>query len=213
MEKFRFYKNNKIQFVSTEEMARLFRVIRNEKPYRNSKHFRLIHKKNLAMFNLAYFLGLRASEVGLLTIDDYDPNLRQIYVTALKGSVSQVQRIDGIRARHIDVYLKDRGLRYLNPHDPLFPSTNNKHIGVTRMGLSLMMKKYAKKARWPKEKRHFHTLRHTIAIHLLESELDLKEVQHRLRHANINSTIKYFYFTDIQEKNSFRKITRSKYIA
>lgn len=213
MRDYRNYKNDKILFVSTEETNRLFRAIKNDKPYGDSKFWRVMHKRNIAMFNLIYFLGLRASEVGLLTIDDYDPDLRQVYVTSLKGSVSQTLRIDGTRAKYIDEYLKIRGKRYLMPHDPLFPSRDKNSNGISRTGVLLLMKKFAKKARWPKEKRKVHTLRHSIAIHLLESGLDLKEVQFRLRHATLKSTLIYFHFTSVQEKHAFQKITRSKYIA
>ena len=51
------------------------------------------------------------------------------------------------------------------------------------------MQKYSKLADIPKEKRQFHSLRHSVAVHLLDAGADVAFVQDRLGHANIQNTM------------------------
>jgi len=63
-----------IKYLTQEEVSRLFSKIHD--------------KRDRAMFNVVYKYGLRASEVGLLKIDDVDLERRRIRVYRLKGGVS-----------------------------------------------------------------------------------------------------------------------------
>jgi integrase len=64
-----------IRFLTLEELARLFAVVRAS-------------PRNRALFLIAYRHGLRASEVGLLRTDDLDFRALRIMVHRLKGSHS-----------------------------------------------------------------------------------------------------------------------------
>jgi site-specific recombinase XerD len=65
----------------------------------------------------------------------------------------------------------------------LFISTRG--IPLERRSYWDLMQKYGKVAAIPKPKRRFHTLRHAIAVHLLDAGADVAFVQVRLGHANI----------------------------
>src|SRR6266852_9467282 len=67
-------KRKEIKFLTEDELARLFSVIH---PVRDR-----------AIFQLAYRAGLRASEVGLLQLRDYDPKADRIFIHRLKGTNS-----------------------------------------------------------------------------------------------------------------------------
>jgi integrase/recombinase XerD len=71
----------------------------------------------------------------------------------------------------------------------LFPS--NRILPISRAQLDVLMKQYGELAAIPKEKRHFHVLKHSIATHLLEARADLRFVQDWLGHADIESTVVY----------------------
>src|SRR2546426_2477584 len=67
-------KRKEIQHLTEDELARLFSVIHSV--------------RDRAMFQLAYRAGLRASEIGLLQMRDYDAKADKIFVHRLKGSNS-----------------------------------------------------------------------------------------------------------------------------
>ena len=67
-------KRNGTKHLTEDELARLFSVIQSV--------------RDRALFQLAYRAGLRASEIGLLQMRDYDAKADKIFVHRLKGSNS-----------------------------------------------------------------------------------------------------------------------------
>ena len=70
--------------------------------------------------------------------------------------------------------------------------------------LHYLMKHYGEMARLAEEKRHFHTLRHSIATHLLDAGQDLRFVQDWLGHTNIQNTVIYTYLSSALRKQKAR---------
>jgi type 1 fimbriae regulatory protein FimB len=161
----------KIKFLSFDELRRLLAVIER--------------KRDKALFLVAYRHGLRASEVGKLRRDDLDLKRMQITLSRLKGSLGGVHPMQPDEVRLLKAYLKSRE----DDSAILFPS--NRFLPISRAQLDVLMKQYGELARIPKEKRHFHVLKHSIATHLLEAGADLSFVQDWLGHADIESTVVY----------------------
>ena len=67
---------------------------------------------------------------------------------------------------------------------------NHRGVRLTRQGFWLILKNYARKAGLSEDITP-QTLRHSIAIHLLNNNADLKSVQELLGHANITTTQVY----------------------
>jgi integrase/recombinase XerD len=169
-------------------------------------------KRDAAIFHVAYFLGLRASEVGLLVLDDYNDVAGQIYVTRLKGSISRAKRLDDKRKKMVRRYLKTRH-DLQDPYVPLFLSRQGGK-GVGRKMLHLLIRKYGKMARISEDRRHFHVLRHSIGIHTAEAGFDLKESQWVLDHKSITNTQIYHTFTTRQQDTFYAKMkTRVGYFS
>ena len=67
---------------------------------------------------------------------------------------------------------------------------------MTRFGIRLILRKHlreaAKRAPSLKHKRlHPHSVRHSTAVHLLRSGVDLSTIAHWLGHVSVNTTNKY----------------------
>jgi type 1 fimbriae regulatory protein FimB len=161
----------KIKFLSFDELRRLLAAIER--------------KRDKALFLIAYRHGLRASEVGKLRRDDLDLKRMQITLSRLKGSLGGVHPMQADEVRLLKAYLKSRE----DDSAILFPS--NRFLPISRAQLDVLMKQYGGFAGIPKEKRHFHVLKHSIATHLLEVGADLRFVQNWLGHADIESTVVY----------------------
>ena len=158
-------------FLREEEIDRLFSVI---DPTRDR-----------AIFRLAYHAGLRASEIGMLQIRDYDAKADKIFVHRLKGSNSGEHHLVREEARALRAWLKVRG----SFPGPIFLSKQKRPIDRTT--LHLLMKKYGAAAGIPAKLRHFHVLKHCCATHLLSKGFGVERVQDWIGHANIRSTMEY----------------------
>lgn len=160
-----------IKFLTTDETKRLFSVIKD--------------RRDKAIFLLAYRHGLRASEVGLLQTGDLDFKKLRMMVHRLKGSLAGEHPLQPDEVKAIRSHLRHR--KFDSPI--LFPS--RRRLPISRYMLDDLMKQYGELAGIPKEKRHFHVLKHTIATHLLDAGAELRFVQDWLGHANIQNTVIY----------------------
>jgi len=120
-------------------------------------------KRDKAIFLTAYRHGLRASEIGLLQIQDLDFERQRIMIHRLKGSHSGVHPLQPDEARILKSYLKTRG----SQSPTLFVS--NRNLPISRKTLDVQIKSYGRKAKLPEDKCHFHVLKHSIATHLLDT--------------------------------------------
>ena len=197
------YEGETIKYLTSNEKEALFHVIEND----TSLH----SIRNRAIFFLAEYCGLRASEVGKLRISDFDIQKKEIYVRRLKGSKNNTLRI-------LDAYVYDALLEYISlrksntiSSDLMFIS--QKGNPISRKTIDDIMKKYCSLAGIPKDKSHFHVLKHTRTITLAELGLDTKEVQNWIGHKSVRNTEIYLQFTSRQQETLYQKyefLKRSK---
>ena len=135
-------KTETIAFLTQDESARLFHELGD-------------HKRNKAMFLVAYRHGLRASEVGLLQTSDVDFRKLRIMLHRLKGSYSGEHPLQPDEAKALKAHLRSR------THDSPVLFTSNRGDPISRRTLDWLMKTYAARANIPPLKRHFHVLKHS----------------------------------------------------
>jgi type 1 fimbriae regulatory protein FimB len=164
-----------IHFLTQDELRRLFKVIRS--------------KRDKAIFLVAYRHGLRASEIGLLQRADVDAKQGRISIHRLKGSISGIYPMQPDVLKAVRSYLRTRAdeLPYL--------FVSNRGVPISRFMLHHLMQTYGEVTGLPIEKRKFHSLKHSIATHLLDAGGDLAFVKDWLGHANIQNTTIYARLT------------------
>lgn len=176
-----------IKFLTQDETSRLFSTIRD--------------KRDRAIFLIAYRHGLRASEVGLLQVNDLDFKKLRVMVHRLKGSHSGEHPLQPDEARILKSYLRSR-----QRESPIL-FTSRLGYGISRRTLDWLMKRYSTKAKLPADKKHFHCLKHSIATHLLEASAgDLRFVQDWLGHSNIQNTVVYTFLTAGAREQKARQV-------
>jgi site-specific recombinase XerD len=125
----------------------------------------------LSIFLLAYRHGLRASEVGMLRTANLDLKQYRLRIHRFKNSLAGLHPLQPDELKAIKAYLKKRDGNTL----ALFLSRNATLISCRR--LDEPMKHCGQRAEIPESKRHFHVLKHSIAMPLLDAGADLRFVQ------------------------------------
>lgn len=142
--------------------------------------------RDTALLTILYATGMRVTEVVSLQMDDIDLSGKTLYCPGKDGEVRQLP-FDKSTQKVLETYLEEGRPHLLkNKHEQaLF--LNHRGQQLTRQGLWLIIKAYAKEADLDVPVTP-HTLRHSFAAHRLQRGTDLQEVQHLLGHANISTT-------------------------
>ena len=156
-----------------------------------------IHQNNgcrdLALLSFMFNTGARVSEVIAVQIADLQ----------LTAPCSVLLRGKGKKERTCPIWTETAILlqRLIEQHDlppskaaPVF--RNDRGTRLSRFGVRLILNKHVARAsaRRPslKHKRlHPHSIRHSNALHLLRSGVDLSTIAHWLGHVSVNTTNKY----------------------
>jgi type 1 fimbriae regulatory protein FimB len=156
--------------------------------------------RDWTMILLAYRHGFRATEVCGLRLSDIDLKDGYISVQRLKGSLKTTQPLYPHRGVPLlnEVAALRRWLqqRPVDGSDYLF--TSQKGGRLDRTQFVRLFQRYAVIAGLATEKRHPHTLKHSLASHLVAGNVNLALVKQALGHRSINSTMKYVGTTDSQ---------------
>jgi integrase/recombinase XerD len=141
--------------------------------------------RDKAMLELLYATGIRVSELIAINISDisitesnitcnFNGRIRVLPVGKL-AILALTTYIDGARAHLV----KDEN------ENALFVNLNGSRI--TRQGFWKIIKHYKNQAKITKDITP-HTLRHSVAAHLLQNGADMKSIQQFLGHSDISST-------------------------
>jgi integrase/recombinase XerD len=76
-----------------------------------------------------------------------------------------------------------------------------------------LFRRYAEAADLPADRRHPHVLRHSIAVHWMNTRFDIADVMKHLGHRDIKSTQRYAAVTDLRMEENYRRAGASKEIA
>jgi site-specific recombinase XerD len=177
-----------MEYLSPDELLLVLRVARSRSP------------RDWAMILLAYRHGLRASEVCSLRVTDISIKDSSLSIRRLKGSLHTIQPL----YRHKGQPLLDEVAALRNwLHER--QSDGSDFLFLSQKGGSLHRSQFfrifrlcAVAAGLPPTKRHPHILKHSLATHLVASNVNLALVGHCLGHRAIGSTMKYVGVSDSQ---------------
>jgi integrase/recombinase XerD len=144
-----------------------------------------LYARDVAILELLYASGLRATELCELTLRDL--NLQVGFVRVLgKGSKERIVPVGGAAVEAIGRYLAEcRPKIDRLKSDRLFVSRTGKPM--ERIGLWYLVEKYGRQSGLLKSISP-HTLRHCFATHLIGGGADLRVVQELLGHSDISTT-------------------------
>lgn len=184
-----------IKYLPKKDIERLLHAV---KPY---------SIRDYTILLIAYNHGLRASEIGLLKLSDYKQVEKRLYITRVKGGISNSYLVSDEGAKALKLWMGIRG----NSPGPLFVSrrtiiSETTEVGISRKQLDNIFKNYSRKIGIDKDKQHFHVLRHSIAVEMVDKGIPLVQIKDWLGHRNINSTIVYANVSDKTRDETARMI-------
>ena len=146
--------------------------------------------RDTAILEMLYATGMRVSEIASVSLDDLDLQAGTVRCLG-KGSKERMMPLYAEATKAVLVYL-DRGRSRLLGANKAERTVflNPRGEGLTRQGLWLIIKGYAKQLGL-EDRVTPHTLRHSFATHMLNGGAGLREVQRLLGHANISTTQVY----------------------
>jgi integrase len=188
--------SRQLAYLTKEEVERLFAAIPRER------------SRDRLLFDLIYRHGLRRREAAAIRREHLSEG--RIWIGRAKGGVSGEYRIHPTTTRLIWSYLNDRG------------GDGNPYLLVGRQGalrpissslIYQLFRRYAELADLPRDRRHPHVLRHSIAVHLMNAGWDAADVQDWLGHRDIASTMIYAAVTNKRREAKYEEALLSEEIA
>lgn len=173
-----------MEFLTPEELLGVLKIARK------------YSTRDWLMILIGYKHGLRREEICQIRLGDIQHN--SLSVERLKGSKRTVQPLTPHRGnplldevRGLKAWLAERPK---DSGDALFPS--EKGSCMTGRRFAQIFQKYCALAGVSAAKSNPHTLKHSLANHMIRAGQDVAYVQQFLGHSQISSTLKYVSLTD-----------------
>jgi site-specific recombinase XerD len=160
--------------------------------------------RDRALFATIYHYGLRVSEATLLQVEDVDLARGRIVIRRLKSGHGGEKPLFSDTAHLLKAYLDVR----LPTGSALFTGRQGT---LKRQRIQQLFRQYAQQANLDNGFT-VHSLRHSIATHLLEAGQGIEYVQDHLGHVNIQNTLIYAKLTDRRREAIFRQLEESEEI-
>ncbi len=186
-----------IKYLTKRELRKMFKTI--EKDKERSK----LWLRDITLFQIAYYCWLRISELSLLKLEHYNKQTGVLYVSRLKGSNNSAITLDKKRRYYLDKYIREY---HKKSHTNSFLFQTRTWECMKKPAIEFLVEKYRTKAHIPHF--HFHMLKHSIAVHLLELWVSIFELKNYLGHKSINSTMVYSSFSPSMNQKVFETIEK-----
>jgi site-specific recombinase XerD len=164
------------EILSLDEIQRLTNIIK--------------YQKHKAVFALLYSCGIRVSELINLKPADIDSNRMEVHIRNGKGGKDRKVALFPNTLERLRIYYKT-----FKPKEYLF----NGQKGLPQYSgssIQQFLKKYCFMAGITKNI-HPHSLRHSYAVHLLESGVSIRKIQELLGHSRITTTERYTHVANL----------------
>jgi len=190
--------------LTLQEISSLYEVTYMQKWFARAEtkeYQKAIQQRDRAMLGVYYGCGLRKSEGTSLTVSDILTERKLIFVRKGKGCKERYVPVTDGNLQHITEYIQD-GRNYLLARS----GTGTDAYFINQFGgscsdqaLSARLDRLVKNSDSPglqSKRPSLHTLRHSIATHLLQSGMEIEMIQKFLGHASLESTQIYTHLAN-----------------
>jgi integrase len=149
---------------------------------------------------MAYHYGLRVKEITLLNRTDVKFQENKIRIKRVKGGVSGEKPLRKDTKRLLKRYFRER----IDQHEALFIGKQGR---LKKRRIQQLFSIYVEKAGLSGYS--VHSLRHSIAVHILDAGEPIEFVQDHLGHKNVQNTQIYSKISDRKRKEVFERLQES----
>jgi integrase/recombinase XerD len=202
--------NSEVTDILTQtEIKQLFEI--TNLPYEQKKndkgivYYEAMQMRDRAMLTVFYSCGMRRNEVVHLDINDIVFEKRALHVRKGKGYKERMVPVTKQSLQHLENYLYDGRPYFCNDKNEAFLVTHSgKRLGGQQMLLRLnTLIQLTGNAALQQKDIHLHTLRHSIATHLLQNGMKLERIKEFLGHSSLESTQIYTHFLETENDNDY----------
>ena len=190
---------NKIEVLTQKEIKSLFEAT---ELLTTRADFEVLQARDKAIIAILYFCGLRRSEATGLNFEDVNLDTLTVHVKQGKGYKERLVPIHKNNVKYLENYMFDSRIQLTkDSHEKAFFISMRK----TRMsGQSMLlrlkqMQELTDNLTLRTKNLTLHTLRHSIATHLLQNGMDLEQISRFLGHSSLESTQIYTHLIDKEE--------------
>ena len=202
--------NAEISDILTQaEIKQIFEV--TNQPYEQKKgdkgifYYEAMQLRDKAMLTAFYGCGLRRNEVYHLDIRDIIFEKQILHVRKGKGYKERMIPVTKQSLLHLQNYLYDARPYFCNDKNEAFLVTQSgKRLDGQMMLIRLkQLIQFTGNAELMQKDIHLHTLRHSIATHLLQNGMKLERIKEFLGHSSLESTQIYTHFLETENQNDY----------
>ncbi len=202
--------DHKIKSIITqEEIQQLYKATENYRQEIQRKNnpglYEALALRDKAMLTVLYGCGLRRNEAVHLDISDLQPEKKYLHVRKGKNYKERLVPLNAKGLNYLQDYLYDGRPRFTRNEkaEAFFISERGKRI----CGQSLLMRvkilvQRTENTELEEKEIGLHTLRHSIATHLLEAGMKLESIAKFLGHSSLESTQIYTHLLENENKAS-----------
>jgi len=186
--------------LTQEEIKQLYKITELQyEPRKNDKgivYYEAMQMRDRAMLAVFYGCGLRRNETVHLDINDINFDKSILHVRKGKGYKERFVPVTANGVQHLQNYLYDARPYFCNDkNEAFFVTYSGKRLGGQQMLLRLnTLIQLTGNAALIQKEIHLHTLRHSIATHLLQNGMKLERIKEFLGHSSLESTQIYTHF-------------------
>lgn len=182
-------KKTGLKFLNEDELERFFKTVDKSK-----------NRRDLFMFRLILFLGLRVSECSQIKLEDLNLESHQLSIDGMKNGRLRTYDLNGRLCEKLNAYLKKRNKKADRKNPYLFPHPKRWDEPISAQVVKYAFKRYAKLANL--NGHSVHGLRHSCGIMHARNGKSAIEISRWLRHRTIQSTECYFEQVQFEKQDA-----------
>lgn len=192
------YQTQTATTLSTDEIKTLFNATERERKHPKQE---ALNARDRAMLVVYYSCGLRRNEGVNLRIDDINFDTNLLHVRKGKNYTQRFVPFNKTNAAYLQEYIYDHRPQLIKSktENALFISTLHKPMQKDALYKSLKkLQTHSEDIHLKQKDIGLHTLRHSIATHLLQAGMSLEKISRFLGHKSLDSTQIYTHLAQYE---------------